>query len=577
MSTIRSTRSVVPPLLIAALQAFREGKNAEAERICVELLNVEPGELQALALLYDLRKASPRAAEALLRRILALSPNNSAAARELAVRLIRKGDRVEAQRYARAAVRAEPTNPQSHSLMGLAFGDSHAPLGEYHYRRALELSDRRDPIVLANFALNLLNQSKLEEARKLYEESLSLAPDALQTVLRWARLEEADGDFDCAARLLDRAEQIAPGSSNIAIQRAVLYARKKQHVKAIELLDSMASGSLGAVALLEKARLLDQIGRYDEAFSTFVEGKGKFRQNANESSFAEPARRLGDRLKTFFTSKQIAILPRAGIAPAQPQPIFILGFPRSGTTLVEQILSSHPQISAGGELPFILEICNIMPGLLSSPHAYPQALAEVWIADQRDGLNNLRDSYLQRARQFGIARPGARWFTDKAPLNETHLALIGLMFPESPLIHVLRHPLDVLLSCCFHFVFDLETAARDYVLLADLVEHYRAQMPLRYMTIRYEDMVEDLPGGVRRVLAFVGEDFDERCVKFNENPRYPRTPSYAQVKSELYGTSRYRYRNYLKQLETVIPILQPVIERLGYTVDHGPMRSAGGD
>jgi hypothetical protein len=235
--------------------------------------------------------------------------------------------------------------------------------------------------------------------------------------------------------------------------------------------------------------------------------------------------------------------------------------------MVEQILSSHPQISAGGELPFILEISNIMSRLLNSPHPYPEALAEVWMADQRDGMDNLRNSYLQRARQFGIVTPGSRWFTDKAPLNETHLALIGLMFPESPLIHVLRHPLDVMLSCGFHFVFDLEAAARDYVLLADLVEHYRAQMHLRYITIRYEDLVEDLEGGVRRVLSFMGEDFDERCIKFNENPRYPRTPSYAQVKSKLYDTSRYRYRNYLKQLEPVIPILRPVIERLGYMID----------
>jgi transposase len=123
----------------------------------------------------------------------------------------------------------------------------------------------------------------------------------------------------------------------------------------------------------------------------------------------------------------------------------------SSPTMVEQILSSHPQISAGGELPFILEISNVLPRLLNSPHPYPEALTEIWMADQRDGMDYLRDSYLRRARQFGVAAPYARWFTDKAPLNETHLGLIGLMFPESPLIHVLRHPLDVMLSCGLSF------------------------------------------------------------------------------------------------------------------------------
>ena len=160
------------------------------------------------------------------------------------------------------------------------------------------------------------------------------------------------------------------------------------------------------------------------------------------------------------------------------------------------------------------------------------------------------------------------------PLNETHLGLIALMFPRSPMIHVLRHPLDVVLSTFsnhlthgFYCSYALETAARHFALTMELVEHYRAQMTLRYLPIRYEDIVDDQEEAVRRMLDFIGEPFDERCLGFHENRRYARTASYAQVTEQLYDRSRYRYRHYLKQLEPAIAILEPVIKRLGYPLD----------
>src|SRR5581483_5684389 len=243
-------------------------------------------------------------------------------------------------------------------------------------------------------------------------------------------------------------------------------------------------------------------------------------------------------------------------------------------TMVEQTLSAHPRIAAGDELPLINDITELMPRMLDSPLGYPEALADLWMGDQRDGLDNLRDYYLQRARQMGVMAPGAAWFTDKMPVNETHLGLIGLLFPQSPIIHVLRHPLDVVLSVFsnllthgFYCAYALETAARHYLLVMDLVEHYRREMALRYLPIRYEDIIDDQEPNVRRMLDFVGEDFDARCLSFHENRRYARTASYAQVTEKLYDRSRYRYRHYLEQLKPVIPILEPSIFALGYTVD----------
>jgi hypothetical protein len=244
----------------------------------------------------------------------------------------------------------------------------------------------------------------------------------------------------------------------------------------------------------------------------------------------------------------------------------VLGFPRSGTTLLEQTLSAHPCIAAGDELPFIHEIAELMPRLLDSPLAYPEALTELWMGDHREDLDTLRDHYLRRVAQLGIVPPGAAWFTDKMPLNEMHLGLIGLLFPDSPLLHVVRHPLDVVLSVYsnllthgFYCAYALESAARHYALVIDLVEHYCREMKLGYLRVRYEDMVEDQEASMRRVLDFIGEEFDPKCLAFHENRRYARTASYAQVTEQLYDRSRYRYRNYLPQL-------QPVIERLGYAI-----------
>ena len=334
------------------------------------------------------------------------------------------------------------------------------------------------------------------------------------------------------------------------------------------------NGGLGANELLEKGRLLDRIGRYDEAFAAFAEGKRLCREVTGLNYMEEQAQQQAARLKGFFTETRLAILPRARPRDDTAQPIFILGFPRSGTTLVEQTLSAHPRICAGDELPFVNEITDAMMRVLNSPLSYPEALAELWMGDRRHGLDELRDYYLERVRQLGIVEEGARWFTDKMPLNETHLGLIALMFPRSPMIHVLRHPLDVVLSTFsnhlthgFYCSYALETAARHYALTMELVEHYRAQMTLHYLPIRYEDIVDDQEAAVRRMLDFIGEPFDESCLAFHENRRYARTASYAQVTEQLYDRSRYRYRHYLKQLEPAIAILEPVINRLGYPLD----------
>ncbi|WP_419759600.1 tetratricopeptide repeat-containing sulfotransferase family protein [Acidisoma sp.] len=568
------------PLVDQAAQADAAGDAATAGQLCLDVLELAPDCLPALGLLSNIRatQGRPEAAEALLRRIVALAPNNFTATQDLALMLFGRGSLAAAEFHARNAIRIAPESPVAHNLMGMILTETNRPqAGEYHYHRVLTLTGNRDPILLANLGWNLKNQGRMEEARSLYRESLAAAPQIRQTLIGYVRLEEADRRFEAAAKTLDLAQAAYPADQQLRLARAVLLGRTGARREAIALIDRMGEendGQLGPIELLEKGRLLDRLGRFDDAWSAFVEGKRLALERSGQGYMDEAAAREIDRLRRFFTASRLALLPRAGVSGHGPQPIFILGFPRSGTTLVEQTLSAHPRIAAGDELPVIHEISQIMGRVLDSPLTYPEALAELWMGDQREGLDTLRDLYLQKVRQLGVLRPGAVRFTDKMPLNETHLGLIALLFPTAPLLHVLRHPLDIMVSAFsnhfthgFYCASALETAARHYARVADLVAHYRAAMPLRYLAVRYEDIVSQQEAKVAEMLSFIGEDFDPACLTFHRNGRYARTASYAQVTEPLYDHSVGRWRHYRRHLEPVMPILAPVMERLGYALE----------
>ncbi len=572
------------PMLAQAEAALKAGDTATAELNVRHMLELAPGREDALLFLYRLSRQQNRleAAEALIRRVVAINPNNFGATNELTLMLLGKGALAEAEIHARNAIRIAPQNAQAHNLMGLVLTEANRPLiGEYHYRRVLELAEAEEPITLANLAWNLKNQGRIDEARALYRRSMELKPDVLQTVLGFAKMEEADRKFGAALKLLDEAERLLPDNPSVQLTRATVLARQKKTEAALAILHEPEEGTeaapklrLGPAELSEKGRLLDQLGRYDEAFAAFDSAKKRAMAYGGRPYMAEAANELAGRLKGFFSARRLKTLPVAQLRRDFPQPVFIVGFPRSGTTLIEQTLTVHPRISAGDELPYINDITQIMPRLLASPLNYPDALAELWMGDQREGLNELRDYYLNRAAKSGIFKEGADFFTDKMPLNETHLGLIALLFPQSPIIHVIRHPLDVLLSVYsnhlthgFFCAAAMESIAQHYNLVADLITHYRQNVNMRYLAVRYEDMVVDQEANVRKILAFIGVDFDPRCLSFEENTRYARTASYAQVTEKLYDRSRYRYRPYLAHLEPVLESLRPVIDRLGYVID----------
>jgi tetratricopeptide (TPR) repeat protein len=501
---------------------------------------------------------------------VAADPDDIAARLDHAAALLRAGRLGEAEGEARNAVRLGPLDARAHAVLGRAATEANRlGMGAYHYRRALELGGAGDPVLLGNLAWNLRAQGRMAEARAMYRAALAAAPGLAELWLGLARLEEEDGDFAAALAALER---VPAAVGDAVLRRAVVLGRMGATAEALALLEGMTAKM--PAEWLERGRLLEQLGQHRAAWEAFAQGKLLAGERSGLAYLDAAAGGLFGRLRGFFVRGRMTLLPRAPVREDVPQPLFVMGFPRSGTTLVEQMLSAHPQIGAGDELPAVAEISAVLPRMLGSPLGYPEALSELWLGDHRDDLEMLRDHYLRAARQAGAFERAGRWFTDKMPLNETHMGLICLMFPDAPLIHVVRHPLDVMVSA-FGTLFThgffcgaaLESLAVHYARVLDLVAHYTAELSPRLLTLKYEDLVLAPEPELRRVLAFVGADFDPACLAFHANGLAARTPSYAQVREPLYVRSIGRWRPYREALLPVIPVLAPAMTRLGYSSD----------
>lgn len=568
---------------VASLRAL--GKYDEAVARCRALAAAQPNAVAILESLADLLEAGPTPEQAVdvRRRLAQIESGRHERHSELAGLLYRLRRLPDAERAARQALALNPYNPQAHNLLGMIHSDQRQPeAAEFHYRQVLELHEPVAPIC-ANLANAYVEMGRLDEAESFFRQTLYLDPKNIEGLLSWVRMEEARRRFDRAAQLLDRAETIQPRYAACSLARSALLRRTKAYAEALAQVDEAAARDAAIVMTprywYERGEVLDKLERYDEAFGAFSEANRLARFQGNRSYDAAAQTDFVGRMKTFFTRDKIAPI-LANVVPEDlpedmPKPIFVVGFPRSGTTLTEQILASHPNISGGDELDYVWRMTQLAPHLSGSPQqSYPECLGNLATPVQRRALDKFRSYYLCNVELRRIVEKGKGRFTDKMPLNETHLGLIHLAFPRAPIVHLIRHPLDVVLSTYFNDLthggncsYDLTNAARHYALIFDLIQHYRSQLDLRYLALRYEDVVDDPEPRVRELLDFLGEPWDERCLAFHENQRYARTASYAQVTEKLYTRSLFRYRNYRRQVEAILPILEPAIEALGYTVE----------
>jgi Tfp pilus assembly protein PilF len=538
-----------------ARAALKAGNVERAGEIAAAILRPDPSNLDALEIqaLVAIDRGDDAAAEQALRAAIALAPDRRWPYGDLARLLLGQGRDQEAEAVARAALAADEANADAHAMLAtlLARREMLVPAAA-HFERAMALVGAHPDLQLG-LGRALLRQGKLGAARPLLEAAATGNPAALEPIAFLAELEERAGRFDLAMQLLDRAEPLAAAANkDVKLQRAAVLERRGEIEAALTILESEAELSGGA--LLQRGRLRDRLGRHAEAWADWTRGKAMLAERATRHYHAADVERQAEQLAHLFDAEMLAKLPRAPRRADVPLPLFILGFPRSGTTLVEQILASHSEIRAGGELPFGRELRELT-----------RDLSEI-------DPEHLRDTYLAGAEGYGLTTPGAAYFTDKMPLNDMWLPLLSMAFPDSPVVLVRRHPLDVLTSVMahdmthgFNCAYRLEDAARHLALVDRLTAHYRAAGIAITCELQYEALVADQSGETARLMAAIGLPMEPAQLNFHERESVSPTPSYAQVREPLNDRSIGRWRNYAAQLEAVRPIVADAMARGGYS------------
>jgi len=552
----------------AGRQAIGAGNFDAARSIAVDILRAHPRNVDALEIkaIAEIERGNDKDAEQTLRTAISCAPQVPWPYAGLTELLARNGRAAEAEQVCRAALAVDPRNADAHAKLAdfLAMRMKGFDAAE-HYRRAVEIMGP-EPRLLTPLGHALLRLGRLDEARKWLEAAAVADPKAFGPAIYLAELEEREGNFEAALRQLDRAEALPrPQNASLDRHRSVLLARMGRHDEPLVLLDGKPEPS--GAELLQRGRLRERAGRHAEAWSDWKLGKEKLAAESGRRYPADIVQSLADRLAAFFGSPAASALPKAQRRQGVPQPIFIIGSPRSGTTLTERILASHSAVEAGGELPFGIEVQELALSIAGGERSFPEGLTRA----PADLATKLRDRYLGEAERYGLLAGNIAYFTDKMPTNDFWLPLLRLAFPESPVIFVRRHPLDVLTSIMahemthgFNSTYRLEDAARHLALADRLIEQYDAAGFGPTYHLRYETLVADQVEETRKLTAAVGLEMEPAQLNFHESGAVPATPSYAQVSRPLNAGSIGNWKNYAKQFEPVLPLLADTMSRGGY-------------
>lgn len=477
------------------------------------------------------------------------------------------------------AARIAPDSPLVHvRLAGVLSAEHRYKEALIEAQKAVDLEPGKVSSARLRLADVYKDFGKHDKAREIYRELIGIDKDNAGVYRAWADLEEKTSHLDEALQCAEHALQLEPDDKRTLLLLAKIASRRKDYKEAKKQLDKMdieenCTLEFCSSVLFEYGNVFDKLKQYDAAMGAYTRAAELRGRDKNSRFEPEENTQWFAKLKEFYTRESIAALPRY-----QPEnnvskntPVFIVGLTRSGTTLLEQILCSHPGIVAGGELTFIQEIADTAPKDLDSDKPYPECLEALNETNGTAVVGKWREYYLARAKELDIDLKGANLFTDKMPLNMTNLFLIGLLFPESPIIHIVRNPMDACLSSMFSNFAHRHEWANNIVHVAaycrevfGLVEHYKENLEMNFMQLRYEDLVADQEKWSRKVIEFVGVDWDNRVMEFYKIKRVARTASYAQVNQKIYTTSVERYKKYEKHLKEPLEILAPVMKQYGY-------------
>jgi tetratricopeptide (TPR) repeat protein len=413
--------------------------------------------------------------------------------------------------------------------------------------------------VLINRGNALKELSHLEEALASYDRALAFDPGSAESHLNKGTLLAELGQLDAAVQAIETAIELAPRRARFYYNLTVCkqFRSGDIYLEAMEkLAQDIASFTLDEQISLHfgLGKALADIGEHERSFQHLQNGNALMRKQIlyDETATLE----LFERTKIVFTSK---LMRRdKGLGDPSSAPIFILGMPRSGTSLIEQILASHPQVFGAGEVADLSDTVVEFSGTETALY-FPEYLSRL----TREQLRQLGTNYVNRLRMKASA---AERVTNKTPDNFRFIGLIHMALPNARIIHVRRDPIDTCLSCFskwfagnnLPYTYDLAELGRFYRAYESLMAHWRSVLPPGVMIdLQYEEVVADLEGQVHRILAHCGLEWDPHCLAFHKTARQVRTASRAQVRRPIYKSSVGRWLPYEQFLGPLFTALKP--------------------
>jgi len=518
------------PRLLAAAAALVENRIPHAEALLRAHLERHPTDVAALRMLAEVGARLRRYADAerILERCLALAPSFDAARHNYATVLNRQGKAAAALPHVEKLLAKEPANPGYRNLKAA---------------------------VLANLA-------DYAGSARIYAEVLREYPQQSKVWMSYGHSLKTSARVADAVEAYRRAITIEPHLGEAYWSLANLKTFRFTEPEVLAIREALARGDLPPEDRLHfefaLGKALEDRASCEEAFAHYSEGNAIRRRmmpySADENSdYVRRSKRLFTR--EFFAA-------RAGGGASAADPIFILGLPRSGSTLIEQILASHSLIEGTMELQDLPQLARELAGRNGPDEAevFFQSVAGLTAAE----LRALGERYLEQTRVF--RKSGAPFFIDKMPNNCLYVGLIHLILPNARIIDARRHPLGCGFSCFKQhfargqsFTYGLEDLGRYYHDYVELMAHFDAVLPGRVHRVFYEAMVDDTETEVRRLLAHCGLPFEEACLRFYQNERAVRTASSEQVRQPIFREGMEQWRQYERWLEPLKAALGPVL------------------
>jgi tetratricopeptide (TPR) repeat protein len=520
-----------------ALVAFERARLTDPERARIEAATA--------ALQADER----RRPEELFREILTKDPSHVAALCGLAALALSADRPIEAERLLRHALRQSARLPLAYRGLGPALvrlGRLEEAEAAVRYLEKIEPDSPQTWVAIAGVATRML---RLEQALDAYERAALLMPDEAGLRISAGHLQKTLGRRPESEASYKAALQSDPGRAEAWWSLADLknYVFSDAEIAEMQRLLSSDKRQRSNEAQLQFAlgKALEQRAAYAQAFVHYAEGNALRR--LDEPFDIGMFERRCARIRAFFDAGFFAA--HRGSGDPSPAPIFIVGLPRSGSTLLEQILASHSQVQGTMELQNILAMVAQFDDLSSSRDGYPETVGRASLPQ----FAALGRRYLEETAPL---RSGRAHFTDKLPNNFSHIGLITAILPRAIVIDARRHPMDACFSTfkqCFAegqtFSYDLTDLGRYYNCYLSLMDHWDAVLPGRVLRVQYEEVVREPEANIRRLLAHCGLDFEPACLNFHATRRAVRTASAEQVRQPLYSSGVGYWRHFTRELE----------------------------